>query len=316
MGTAEAKENPSIPTALCGRLVPGQGCRQPAGEDRAHCSSPGKARHPRPNACRRHGRGVTRGTRAALLEVLKDVEKSRRQPGRAGSASQPVLEHLCHAAAGRRASRPRCQLRIHFLSSTDQICRIPASCKLLGSKQGQAGLTSNGAGLEEEPLPGSRLRHRGAGTAPRPTPASAAVRAAGNEPHWETGHRAFPRRAAGGQPGDGDDSRAAPLLPTGAQCESSPSPRALLGSAAAAFDGGERSVPNNRPAARRELSRQHGSAPAPHRRLHARPSHRQHPARNPDQTLCHNPARPPRGHLPTSPTAPAARRHPAQAAVT
>lgn len=82
----------------------------------------------------------------------------------------------------------------------------------------------------------ARLRHRGAGTTPRPTPAPAAIHAAGNEPHWETGRRTSPTRAAGGQPGDGDDSRAAPLLPTGTRCEHhepAPSPPALLGSATA-----------------------------------------------------------------------------------
>lgn len=102
---------------------------------------------------------------------------------------------------------------------------------------------SSQAGLEEELLPGSGLRHRGAGTAPRPTPASAAIRATGNEPRWGTGHRASPMRVAGEQPGegDGDGSRATPLLPTGARyepCEPAPSPRALLGSATSAFEGG------------------------------------------------------------------------------
>ena len=165
-------ENPPMPAAPRGRLAPGQGSHEPAGEHRAHRGSPGRARHPRPDA--RHRRSTGRESYAA-----GGVEKSRAQPGRAGSASQ----HLCHAAESQPPAVPApCP------------CFVSARIEFVGSQLPANSSAQSGAGSKARRAAGRALeRNRCQAPAQRgwhcPAANSSTRRLPRNEPRWEPGHR-------------------------------------------------------------------------------------------------------------------------------
>lgn len=172
VGAVQVKRSPS---ALHRRLAPRQGSAQP--KSPLQLSGKGLALYPslawQYSSLawqKRHigQRSCTAGGPWRHGEEMEVAGKSWRQRGRAGSMSQLAPEHLCHAAAGWQASHPRCQLCIHFPFSTDQICKILASCKFLGSKQAlvtrldeQPGRPQRGAAarLRELALPHGQRQH-------------------------------------------------------------------------------------------------------------------------------------------------------------
>lgn len=89
MGTAQAKENPSIPSALGGRPVPGP--RSPPARTEPTAALQEKPGTPGPTPVASTAEVSRRAERLRCRKVLRGVEKSRRQPGRAGSVSQLVL---------------------------------------------------------------------------------------------------------------------------------------------------------------------------------------------------------------------------------
>lgn len=139
MGTAPATENPSIPALLCGGLVPGQGSPQP--------TSP--AGRTEPTAAPREEPGTPDPAPVAgMAEVSHRAEKPRCQRssaasrGAGGSREEPAASFPAGAGAPLPRSRrsesepPTVPAPYPFPFSSDQICRILASCRLLGSKQG------------------------------------------------------------------------------------------------------------------------------------------------------------------------------------
>lgn len=276
-------ENPSIPMAPaaepaptgCGAPVQGVGARmglstsrRPDAEPRARCSSPGSPSR-------------------ARLESLEALSGT----GGSGRSRQRVPELLSHVW---RASHARCRLRFHFLSGTERICSIPASCRLLGSEP-RGGKAHSAAGETsrrnrcQAPAQGARC----CPTAPSSIPASHAAR---TEPHWEAGRPASPMRAARGQPSESgsdsgsDDSRGRPAPPhclhAGAKRAHAPAPPRPCPAPTPQPSQG-RNQPKAttlRDPSTPSASPEHGLEPAPCHQLLA-PHPPAAPGRNPNETL-------------------------------
>lgn len=253
---------------LCRGLVPGWGSPQshrPHAEPRACCSSPGSPSR----------------ARLESSEALSSTGGSRR-------SRQRVPELLSHVW---RASHARCRLRFHFLSGTERICSIPASCRLLGSEP-RGGKVHSAAGET------SRRNHcqapaQGARCCPT---APSSIPAAQTEPHWEAGRPASPMRAARGQPSESgsdsgsDDSRGRPAPPhclrAGAKRAHAPAPpRPCPAPTPQPSQGRDQPKATTlRDPSTPSASPEHGLEPAPCHQLLA-PHPPAAPGRNPNETL-------------------------------